>query len=189
MTQPSGRIRLTRNQIIAVMEACGPRRDELVIGLLGLQGLRPRQVSWLLLGDFDVEGLTLSLVHGERTEPMSWPRQPELATRVRLDPDLAKAVHSYLRFDRNAPRQEQDPLLTQRPGENRPITPSQVNHVVRKVSREVRGELGCEFTVADLRWSCAQNLLDQGHSLEEIARLLSHENPRSVQKFMERGFE
>ncbi|AFZ67504.1 site-specific integrase [Deinococcus peraridilitoris] len=187
MTHPSGRTRLTRSQIIAVMEACGPRRDELVIGLLGLQGLRPRQVSWLLYGDFDFERQTLTLI-ASNAEPHAWPRSAGQATSVPLDPDLAKAVHSYARYDRNAPRRPQDPLLSQHPGENRPITPEQVNHVVRKVSRERRAELGTEFTVADLRWSCAQNLLDESWPLEDIATLLGHTS-RSVQKFLERGFD
>lgn len=163
------------------MRACGPRRDGLVIGLLGLQGLRPRQVSALRSGDLDLPGETLWVS-----------RQGGAADgrdEVDLHPDLARALRTYLRHDRNAPRQPRDPLLSRRPGDGAPITPEQVNHVVRKVSRETRELVGADFTVADLRWSCARNLFGRGVPLDTLAEFLGAPGPASVRRFLERGFE
>ncbi len=177
---PSQRNRLQEPQILEIMHACGPRRDGLVIGLLGLQGLRPRQVSALRAGDLDLPGETLRVLRQGTAD--GW-------DEVDLHPDLARALKAYLRHDRNAPRQPGDPLLPRRPGEQAPITPEQVNHVVRKVSRETRELAGTEFTVADLRWSCAKNLHERGVPLETLAEFLGAPSPANVQRFLERGFE
>ena len=179
-SHPARRNRLQEPQILEIMNACGPRRDELVIGLLGLQGLRPRQVSALRFGDLDLQGETLRV-----------PRQDISDGRDEVDvhPDLARALKTYSRRDRNAPQRPGDPLLPRRPGDGVPITPEQVNHVVRKVSRETREQVGTDFTVADLRWSCAKNLHERGVPLETLAEFLGVPSPGSVQRFLERGFE
>lgn len=178
MPDASARTRLTERQILGIMDRCGPRRDELVIGFLGLQGLRPREVARLRLADLDLREPALRLHRDGET--------PEV---VDLHPELRQVLSNYLRYDRNAPRRDEDPVLAERPGETRPITPEQVNHVVRKVSREQKADLGVEFTVADLRWSCATNLHEQGVDLAVVAELLGHSGPEATRRFLERGFD
>ena len=178
MPDASGRTRLTERQILGIMDRCGPRRDELVIGFLGLQGLRPRQVSRLRLADLDLREPALRL-----------DRDGETPDVVDLHPELRRVLANYLRHDRNAPRRDEEPVLPERPGGSQPITPEQVNHVVRKVSREQKADLGIEFTVADLRWSFAMNLHEQGIDLAIIAELLGHSGPDATRRFLERGFD
>lgn len=189
MPDPLNRTRLSEHDLLDLMRACELRRDELVIGLIGLQGLRPRQLSWLLAGDVDLAEDTLTLVHADAPDPRRWPRAASEGDVVPLDPDVARALDGYFRRDRNAPRASADPVLTARPGVNTPITPDQVNHVVRKVSRAARGLLGKTFTVADLRWSCAKNLHERGVSPEEIAVRLGMPSGSAALRFLERGFE
>ena|GEM_PF-5639842 len=189
MTGPAGRQRLTERDIENVMGKGGPRRDELVIGLLGLQGLRPRQVEWLRLGDVNVREGLLHVTRPQVSDPLAWPR-PEGSTHAfYLASALERALRGYVRYDRSAPREPHEPLLFSKPGSARAITPEQVNHVVRKVSREVRGWLGFEFTVADLRWSCACNLVERGVPLDDVTDALGHENESVTRRFIERGFE
>lgn len=180
MPDANGRTRLTERQILGIMDRCGPRRDELVIGFLGLQGLRPRQVTRLRLADLDLREPALRLTTDDEQTP---------AAVVDMHPELRRVLANYLRYDRNAPRRDDEPVLTERPGETRPITPEQVNHVVRKVSREQKADLGVEFTVADLRWSFAMNLHEQGIDLAIIAELLGHSGPDATRRFLERGFD
>lgn len=189
MTRPQGRLRLTETQILDVMNRCEPRREQLVVGLLGLQGLRPRQVGWLLAGDVDLDAPALTLVTPEASDPWGWPRDPAWSVTADLHPELTRTLRVYLRYDRNAPRAPNDPLLTARPGQNRPITPEIVNHVVRKVSREAREVVGAEFTVADLRWSCAVNLQEAGVDEAWLSRLLGHDGVAQTRRFIERGFD
>ncbi|WP_045234423.1 hypothetical protein, partial [Deinococcus pimensis] len=103
------RIRLTERLILEVMDRCGPRRDELVVGLVGLQGLRPRQLGRLRGGDVDLRGERLVLVRPDADDVL--PRRAGDVDEVDLHPHLTRVLRGYLRHDRNAPRGAADALL------------------------------------------------------------------------------
>ena len=143
------------------------KRDRAVVLLFAVYGLRSGEVSGLRLDDIDWEQETLQV---RRPKPGRTHRYP-------LARSVGEALIRYLREVRPACT-ERSLFLTLRA----PIRPLATDGVRAIVSGRLRrlGVVSQRGGAHALRYACAQHLLDQGMSLQEVGDHLGHRSPNTA---------
>lgn len=145
-------------------------RDRSMLLLLAVYGLRAGEVIALRLEDFDWEQEVLTITHGKRRRPRTYP----------LCRPVGDSVLRYLREVR--PRSDwREVFITVRA----PFRPLDGATVGGMVSRRLHA-LGLNlphYGAHVLRHACARHLLAQGFSLKEIGDHLGHQSPEATRVY------
>jgi site-specific recombinase XerD len=154
------------NRLLAAAEGARPAdiRDRALLLLLAVYGLRAGEVVALRLNDFDWEREVVTVPHGKRQRPRSYP----------LCRPVGDAVLRYLQEVR--PRSDRREVFLTLLA---PFRPLQSQSVGGMVSRRLHA-LGLtlpHYGSHALRHACANHLLAQGLSLKEIGDHLGHQSP------------
>ena len=157
-------------RLLASTEGSRPKdvRDRAILMLLSVYGLRAAEVSALRLDSFDWEAETVRVQRPKL-------RRSDLYPLVR---SVGDTVIRYLREARPRPVEWREIFLASL-APVRPLTAGAVSSMVR--ARLLGLGIQCERHGSHaLRHACAQRLLDQGFSLEQIGVSLGHRNPDST---------
>jgi integrase len=138
-------------------------RDRAVFMLLAVYGLRAGEIATLQLEDFDWEREVLSVPHGKRQRPRTYP----------LCRSVGDAVLRYLREVRPRSNRREVFLILRAP-----FGPLSSGTLGQMVSRRLHalGVTSPHYGSHALRHACATRLLAQGLSLKEIADHLGHQS-------------
>lgn len=142
-------------------------RDHALLLLLAVYGLRAGEVVALRLEDFNWQQEVLTVPHGKRQKPRTYP----------LCRPVGDAVLRYLREAR-PPSARREVFLTLRA----PFRPLPRGGLGQVVSRRLHA-LGValpRYGPHALRHACATHLLAQGLSLKEIGDHLGHQSPETT---------
>jgi integrase/recombinase XerD len=140
-------------------------RDRALLLLLAVYGLRAGEVAALRLDDFDWEREVLTVPHGKRQRPRTYP----------LCRHVGNAVLRYLRKVR--PRSDRRELFMTLLAPFRPLHSKSVGGMVNRRLHT----LGLTLPhYGALRHACATHLLAQGLSLKEIGDHLGHQSPEAT---------
>jgi site-specific recombinase XerD len=145
-------------------------RAHAVLMLLAVYGLRAGEVVGLRLEDFDWEREELTVAHGKRQRPRSYP----------LCRAVGNAVLRYLREVRPMSARREVFLNLRAPFG--PLSCCLLGHVVRQRLRALGVTLP-HYGPHALRHSCATHLLEQGLSLKEIGDHLGHMDPETTRLY------
>jgi integrase/recombinase XerD len=153
------------NRMLAALRRNRPDdiRDRAVLMLLAVYGLRAGEIATLQLEDFDWEREVLSVPHGKRQRPRTYP----------LCRSVGDAVLRYLREVRPRSNRREVFLILRAP-----FGPLSSGTVGQMVSRRLHalGVTSPHYGSHALRHACATRLLMQGLSLKEIADHLGHQS-------------
>ncbi len=157
------------NRVLAAAQGDRPVdiRDRALLLLLAVYGLRASEVVGLRLEDFDWEREMLTVTHGKRQKPRTYP----------LCRPVGDAVLRYLREVRPVSGRR-EVFLTLRA----PFRPLPWRGLGQAVSRRLHA-LGVtlpHYGPHALRHACATHLLAQGLSLKEIGDHLGHQSPETT---------
>jgi site-specific recombinase XerD len=160
------------NRALAAAQGDRPAdiRDRALLMLLAVYGLRSSEVVGLRLEDFDWEREVLTVAHGKRQKPRTYP----------LCRPVGDAVLRYLREVR--PRStRREVFLTLRA----PFRPLPWGGLGQAVSRRLHA---LDVTLPHygphaLRHACATHLLARGLSLKEIGDHLGHQSPETTRVY------
>lgn len=139
-------------------------RDRALLMLLAVYGLRAGETAALRLGDFDWQREVLTVPHGKRGQPRTYP----------LCRPVGDAVLRYLREVR--PRSERREVFLTLVAPFTPLTAGGLQSAVRTRLHALGLSLP-HYGPHALRHACASHLLARGLSLEEIGDHLGHRNP------------
>ena len=145
-------------------------RARAVLLLLATYGLRAGEVVGLRLEDFDWERELLTVAHGKRQRPRTYP----------LCRAVGEAVLRYLREAR--PRSVRREVFLNLRAPFGPLSCAGVGYVVRPRLRALGVTLP-HYGPHALRHACATHLLAQGLSLKEIGDHLGHQSPESTRRY------
>lgn len=142
-------------------------RDRALLLLLAVYGLRAGEAAALRLQDFNWEQEVLTVSHGKRQRPRSYP----------LCRPVGDAVLRYLREVR--PRSDRREVFITVLAPFRPLASKSVGGVVSRRLHALGLSLP-HYGAHVLRHACACHLLAQGLSLKEIGDHLGHQSPEST---------
>lgn len=142
-------------------------RDRALLMLLAVYGLRSSEVVGLRLEDFDWEREVLTIPHGKRQKPRTYP----------LCRPVGDAVLRYLREVR--PRSDRREVFLTLRAPFRPLPWGGLGQAVRRRLRALNVPL-THYGPHALRHACATHLLAQGLSLKEIGDHLGHRSPETT---------
>lgn len=142
-------------------------RDRAMLLLLAVYGLRAGEVTALRLEDFDWEQEVLTVTHGKRRRPRTYP----------LCRPVGDAVLRYLREVR--PRTNQREVFITVLAPFRPLHGATVGGMVSRRLHTLGLTLP-HYGAHVLRHACARHLLAQGFSLKEIGDHLGHQSPEAT---------
>jgi site-specific recombinase XerD len=145
-------------------------RARAVLLLLATYGLRAGEVVGLRLEDFDWEQEVLTIAHGKRQRPRTYP----------LCRTVGDAVLRYLREAR--PRSTRREVFLTLRAPFGPLSTGNLGHLVRQRLRALGVTLP-HYGPHALRHACATHLLAQGLSLKEIGDHLGHQSPESTRRY------
>jgi len=171
-TIPAGPCWEDVQRLLATTEGSRPSdiRARAALMLLAVYGLRAGEVVGLHLEDFDWEREILTIRHGKRQRPRTYP----------LCRSVGDAVLRYLREARpRSPRREVFLNLRAPFG---PLSCCTLGHLVRPRLRAL-GVILPHYGPASLRHACATHLLQQGLSLKEIGDHLGHQSPETTRHY------
>jgi len=137
-------------------------RDRALLMLLSVYGLRSGEVVGLRLEDFDWVNETLTVMHGKRQKPRTYP----------LCRPVGDAVLRYLREVR--PRSSRREVFLTLRAPFRPLPQGGLGQAVRRRLHALDVPLP-HYGPHSLRHACATHLLEQGLSLKEIGDHLGHQ--------------
>lgn len=152
-------------RLLAAAEGDRPAdiRDRALLLLLTVYGLRAEEVTALRLSDFDWEREMLTVPHGKRQKPRTYP----------LCHPVGDAVLRYLWEVR--PRSDRREVFLTLPAPFTPLAAEAVGEVVRRRARALGLTLP-HYGSHVLRHACATHLLEKGLSLKEIGDHLGHQS-------------
>jgi site-specific recombinase XerD len=142
-------------------------RDEAILGLLSVYGLRSGEVRRLRLEDLDWQRDRIQIVRSKTSRKETLP----------LEPSVGNAIARYLRDARPATSSRIVFLTVRAP--YRPLSAGGLYDVVRRrlpestSSRKGRGPHG-------LRHACARHLVESGRSFKEVGDHLGHRSPEAT---------
>jgi len=142
-------------------------RDRALLMLLAVYGLRAGEVVALRLEEFDWEREVLTVLHGKRQKPRTYP----------LCRPVGDAVLRYLREARPQSARREVFLTLLAPF--RPLTREGLGKVTSRRLHALGVSLA-HYGPHSLRHACATHLLAQGLSLKEIGDHLGHESPETT---------
>ncbi|MCK4794650.1 MAG: tyrosine-type recombinase/integrase [Desulfobacteraceae bacterium] len=131
-------------------------------------GLRPKEISSLILDDISFSKAELSLRDRKNNNPIALP----------IPEHTIKAIAAYLLRVRLKSQYRHLFLTLQRP--YRPISSATVIHYIAKAMKEA----GLHSSAYWLRHTYAQNLLLTGASIYEIKEMLGHDNIQSTKRYL-----
>lgn len=168
-TLPAGLSRDDVNRPLAAAQGDRPAaiRDRALLMLLAVYGLRAGEVVGLRLEDFDWEREALTIPHGKRQQPRTYP----------LCRPVGEAVLRYLREVR--PRSSRREVFLTLRAPFRPLPWGGLGQAVRRRLRALNVPLP-HYGPHALRHACATHLLAQGLSLKEIGDHLGHRSPETT---------
>jgi len=157
------------NRLLAVAQRDCPVdiRDRALLLLLAVYGLRAGEVAALRLDDFDWEREVLTVPHGKRQRPRTYP----------LCRTVGDAVLRYLRKAR--PRTDRREVFITVLAPFRPLHSASVGGMVSR-RLHAMGLTLPHYGAHTLRHACATHLLAQGLSLKEIGDHLGHQSPEAT---------
>jgi site-specific recombinase XerD len=157
------------NRALAAAQGDRPAdiRDRALLMLLAVYGLRSSEVVGLCLEDFDWERGLLTVSHGKRGKPRTYP----------LCRPVGDAVLRYLREVR--PRSSRREVFLTLRAPFRPLPWGGLGQAVRRRLHALNVTLR-HYGPHALRHSCATHLLAQGLSLKEIGDHLGHQSPETT---------
>jgi integrase/recombinase XerD len=157
------------NRALAAAQGDRPAdiRDRALLMLLAVYGLRSGEAVGLRLEDFDWERELLTVSHGKRQKPRSYP----------LCRPVGDAVLRYLREVRPVSGRREVFLTLRAPF--RPLPWGGLGQAVRRRLRALNVPLP-HYGPHALRHACATHLLAQGLSLKEIGDHLGHRSPETT---------
>lgn len=157
------------NRLLATVQGDCPVdiRDRALLLLLAVYGLRAGEVAALRLEDFDWEREVLTVPHGKRQRPRTYP----------LCRTVGDAVLRYLRKAR--PRSNRREVFMTVLAPFRPLHSASVGGMVSRRLRTLGLTLP-HYGAHTLRHACAAHLLAQGLSLKEIGDHLGHQSPAAT---------
>ncbi len=142
-------------------------RDRALLMLLAVYGLRAGEVVGLRLEDFDWQREMLTVPHGKRQKPRTYP----------LCRPVGDAVLRYLREVR--PRSARREVFLTLRAPFQPLTRISLGQAVRRRLHALNVPLP-HYGPHALRHACATHLLAQGLSLKEIGDHLGHQSPETT---------
>lgn len=156
-------------RLLATAEGDRPTdiRDRALLMLLAVYGLRAGEVTALRLKDFDWEREILTVPHGKRQRPRTYP----------LCRPVGDAVLRYLWEVR--PRSDRREVFLTLVAPFRPLAVDGLGEVVRRRLHALGLTLP-HYGSHVLRHACATHLLAQGLSLKEIGDHLGHQSPETT---------
>ncbi len=156
-------------RLLAAAEGDRPTdlRTRALLLLLAVYGLRSGEVTALRLEDFDWEREVLTVPHGKRQKPRTYP----------LCRPVGDAVLRYLREAR--PRSERREVFLSLVAPFRPLSDAALRDLV-SARLHALGLTLPHYGPHVLRHACATHLLSQGLSLKEIGDHLGHQSPEST---------
>lgn len=157
------------NRLLATVQGDCPIdiRDRALLLLLAVYGLRAGEVAALRLEDFDWEREVLTVPHGKRQRPRTYP----------LCRTVGDAVLRYLRKAR--PRSNRREVFMTVLAPFRPLHSASVGGMVSRRLHTLGLTLP-HYGAHTLRHACAAHLLAQGLSLKEIGDHLGHQSPAAT---------
>jgi site-specific recombinase XerD len=145
-------------------------RDRALLLLLAVYGLRAGEVAALRLEDFDWEREMLTVPHGKRRRPRTYP----------LCRTVGDAVLRYLKKAR--PRSDRREVFMTVLAPFRPLHSKSVGGMVSRRLHTLGLTLP-HYGAHTLRHACATHLLAQGMSLKEIGDHLGHQSPEATRVY------
>lgn len=145
-------------------------RDEAILRLLSVYGLRSGEVRRLKLEDLDWQRERFQIVRSKTARKETLP----------LEPSVGNAIARYLRYARPATPSRIVFLTVRAP--YRPLSAGGLYDVVRRhlpesmSSRKGRGPHG-------LRHACARHLVESGRSFKEVGDHLGHRSPEATRVY------
>jgi len=167
---PSRPKTLSREEVVAVIEACDHLRDKFLVVLLAETGMRIGQALGLRHSDFVSRQRTIRIVprvdnaNGARAKTRRSTEIPVSVGVVRLYSEYLHTEYGDVDSDYVFVNLWAHPL-------GRPLTYDAVNQLVRRLRRRS----GVDFTLHSLRHTAATSIR-AGVAIEIIARLLTHRN-------------
>jgi integrase/recombinase XerD len=157
------------NRALAAAQGDRPAdiRDRALLMLLAVYGLRSSEVVGLRLEDFDWERQVLTIAHGKRQKPRTYP----------LCRPVGDAVLRYLQRVRPVSARREVFLTLRAPF--RPLPWGGLGQAVRRRLHALNVPLP-HYGPHALRHACATHLLAQGLSLKEIGDHLGHQSPETT---------
>jgi integrase/recombinase XerD len=145
-------------------------RDQAMLLLLAVYGLRAGEVTTLRLENFDWEQEILTITHGKRKRPRTYP----------LCRPVGNAVLRYLREAR--PRTDRREVFLTVLAPFRPLHGATVGGMVSRRLHALGLTLP-HYGSHVLRHACARHLLAQGFSLKEIGDHLGHQSTQATRVY------
>jgi integrase/recombinase XerD len=145
-------------------------RDYAMILLMALYGLRAGEIRGLRMTDVDFKNRTLTVGR----------RKTRRTQRFPLTPKVLNALKKYI--NRARPESECPSLFLATDTACRPISASGLYHRTRDLFRKSAVKSPHKGPHA-FRHACANQLMDKGASVRDIAAFLGHRNPRSVREY------
>jgi site-specific recombinase XerD len=145
-------------------------RDRALLMLLAVYGLRAGEVTALRLDDFDWKQEVLTVRHGKRQRPRTYP----------LCRPVGDAVLRYLQKVR--PRSGRREVFMTVLAPFRPLHSASVGGMVSRRLHALGLTLP-HYGAHSLRHACATHLLAQGLSLKEIGDHLGHQSPEATRVY------
>ena len=171
-TIPAGPCWEDVQRLLATTEGSRPSdiRARAALMLLAVYGLRAGELAGLRLEDFDWERELLTVAHGKRQRPRTYP----------LCRSVGDAVLRYLREAR--PRSARREVFLNLRAPFGPLSSGNLGHLVRQRLRALGVTLP-HYGPHTLRHACATHLLQQGLSLKEIGDHLGHHSSETTRRY------
>jgi len=160
------------NRLLAASRSNSPVdiRDQALLLLLAVYGLRAGEATALRLDDFDWEREVLTITYGKRQRPRTYP----------LCRPVGDAVLRYLQKVR--PRLDRREVFITLLAPFRPLHSKSVGGMVSRRLHALGMSLP-HYGSHVLRHACATHLLAQGLSLKEIGDHLGHQSPEATRVY------
>lgn len=153
-----------------MLYVCKSPKERVIVGLLGLQGLRPGELVKLKVSDVD--------------SPRSILRVPTPKTggawEVPLHPQAAEFVRAYVQYER--PQQEEPWLLLTPHGKHHSENVQSLNRMVKSIAK--RAGITKRVTSYALRHAYASIMASRGLSLPYLQRLLRHKSFKTSLRYL-----
>ncbi|MEJ7801077.1 MAG: tyrosine-type recombinase/integrase [Ilumatobacter sp.] len=168
---PSRPRTLTRDEIVAVIDACDHQRDKFLIVLFAETGMRIGQALGLRHGDVVSRERKIRIV--PRTDNANGARaKTRRATEIPVSTGVVRLYSEYLHTEYGDLDSDYVFVNLWAQPLGRALTYDAVNKLVRKL----RGRTGIDFTLHTLRHTAATDMIRSGVAIEVVSRLLTHGN-------------
>jgi site-specific recombinase XerD len=148
------------------LDAVHNAKHRAVLTTIYATGLRIAEVTRLRVADIDSRRMCIRVEQGKGRKDRYVP----------LSPRLLELLRDYWRIERPSPW-----LFPACGNRNRPLTPSAVQQVCRRVSAQA--SLGKRITPHLLRHACATHLMEAGAQTPLIQELLGHASPKTTARY------